>query len=150
MPMSFAYVIETEFGPTLQDAGVEIVIVDNDRKTHSKTTREAFAKFGIKVWPGAGVVGDRKMIAEFTGKTVDDLGGFAVNPPDCMSLDQSVNNTWKNNEGGYILHFESENLQEKTTVALSMACSKHGMSSAQSRCDSECNRHSTKNDASNN
>ena len=40
------------------------------------------------------------MIAEFTGKIVDDLGGFPVNSPDFMPLDQSVNNTWKNNEGG--------------------------------------------------
>ena len=40
--MSFAYVIETKLGPTLQDAGVEIVIVDNDRMAHSKTTREFF------------------------------------------------------------------------------------------------------------
>ena len=56
-------VVETEFGLLLQDAGVETVVVDNDRKAHSKTTREAFAKFGIKVWPDAGVVGDRKMIA---------------------------------------------------------------------------------------
>ena len=28
-----------------------------------------------------------------------------------MPLDQSVNNTWKNNEGRYILHFENENLK---------------------------------------
>ena len=26
-------------------------------------------------------------------------------------MDQSVNNTWKNNEGSYILHFENENLK---------------------------------------
>ena len=37
-------------GALLQEAGVEIVIVDNDRKAHSKTTRETFAKFGIQVW----------------------------------------------------------------------------------------------------
>ena len=28
-----------------------------------------------------------------------------------MPMDQSVNNTWKNNEGSYILHFENENLK---------------------------------------
>ena len=42
---------------------------------HTKTVREAWAKFGIKVWPGAGVVGDWKLILEFTGKTLDDKGG---------------------------------------------------------------------------
>ena len=41
--------VETEFGLLLQDAGVETVVVDNDRKANSKTTRESFAKFGIKV-----------------------------------------------------------------------------------------------------
>ena len=54
-----AYVVGEEFGETLQDAGVETVIVDNDRKAHSKIVRYAWARFGIKVWPGAGVVGDR-------------------------------------------------------------------------------------------
>ena len=28
-----------------------------------------------------------------------------------MPMDQSVNNTWRNNEGSYILHFENENLK---------------------------------------
>ena len=81
------------------ELGVKIVIVDNDKKAHTKTIREAWAKFGIKVWPGAGVVGDRKLIPEFTGKALEDKGGFPVNSPDCMVLDQSVNNTWKNNPG---------------------------------------------------
>ena len=44
-----AYVVEEEFGQALQDAGVEIVVVDNDRKAHSKTVRDAWAKFGIEV-----------------------------------------------------------------------------------------------------
>ena len=35
--------IETEFGPILQDADVETVIADNDRNTQCKITREAFA-----------------------------------------------------------------------------------------------------------
>ena len=56
-----AYVVEEEFGKVLQDAGVEIVVVDNDRKAHSKTMRDAWAKFGIAVWPGAGIVGDRTL-----------------------------------------------------------------------------------------
>ena len=49
--MCFAYVIETEFVPTLQDSGVEIEIVDNDRKGHSKTTGEAFENLGSKCGP---------------------------------------------------------------------------------------------------
>ena len=41
--------VDQEFGETLQDAGVETVIVDNDRKAHSKIVRDAWARFGIKV-----------------------------------------------------------------------------------------------------
>ena len=37
-----AYVVEEEFGQALQDAGVEIVVVDNDRKAHSKTVRNTW------------------------------------------------------------------------------------------------------------
>ena len=40
-----AYVVNKEFGETLQDAGVETVIVDNDRKAHSKILRDAWARF---------------------------------------------------------------------------------------------------------
>ena len=90
-----ASVVAKEFGEILQNAGVEIVIVDNDKKVHSKTVTDAWAKFGIKVWPGAGKVKDRTHIAEFTGEDAEDLGGFPVNSPDCMVQDQSANNTWK-------------------------------------------------------
>ena len=74
------HVVEKEFGDGLQAAGVEIVIVDNDRKAHSKTVRDEWAKFGIKVCPGAGIVGDRCLISEFTGKDEDELGGS----PECQ------------------------------------------------------------------
>ena len=93
-------VVANEFGQVLQWAGVETVIVDNDKKAHSKTVTDAWAKFGINVWPGAGQVKDRTRIAEFTGESADKLGGFPVNSPDCMVQDQSVNNTWKNLVGG--------------------------------------------------
>ena len=43
------YEVDTEFGELLQDGGVETVIVDNDRKAHSKLVRDAWARFGIKV-----------------------------------------------------------------------------------------------------
>ena len=104
----------SQFGPIFQEAGAKTVIVDNDRKAHTQTVRDAWAKFGIKVWPGAGIVGDRKLIPEFTGKTLEDKGGFPVNSPDCMILDQSVNNTWKNNPGGLYDTYQSRKPSRKT------------------------------------
>ena len=37
------------------------MVVDNNWKAHSKTVRDAWAKSGIAVWPGAGIVGDRAL-----------------------------------------------------------------------------------------
>ena len=75
-----SYVVDEEFGQELQDAGVTTVTIDNDRKAHSKMVQDAWAKFGIKVWPGAGYVSDRKLISEFTGEDEEKLGGFQENP----------------------------------------------------------------------
>ena len=61
---------------------------------------KAWTKYGIKVWPGAGCVKDRKMITEFTDLEEEDEGEFPVNSPDCIVLDQSINNTWKNLKNG--------------------------------------------------
>ncbi len=47
----------------------------------------------MKVWSGAGVVGDRKLISDLTGKDKEDLGSFPVNSPECMVLDQSHGKT---------------------------------------------------------
>ena len=94
------YVVGKEFGDGLQAAGFEIVIVENDRKAHSKTVRDEWTKFGIKVLPGAGIVGDRCLISEFTGKDESELGGFPVNSTDCVVNDQSVKHSWKNLAGG--------------------------------------------------
>ena len=94
---------------------IKAVIADNDRKAHTKAVRDAWAKFGIKVWPGAGIVGDRVMISEFTGKDTSELGGFPVNSPDCMTNDQSVNNTWKNLVGGLYDTFRKRNPSWQTT-----------------------------------
>ena len=91
---------------TLQDARVETVIVDNDRKAHSKIVRDAWARFGIKVWPMAGVVGDRTLISEFTGESAENLGGFPVNSPDCMTNDQSVINSWENFSSRTLRHIQ--------------------------------------------
>ena len=44
----------------------------------------------------------------------EDLGGFPVNSPDCMVLDQSVNNTWKNNPGGLYSTFGQRKPSRKT------------------------------------
>ena len=84
-------VVAKAFGQALQWAGVETVIVDNDKKAHSKTATNAWEKSEIKVWPGAGKVKDRTLIADFTGESADKLGGFPVNSPDCTVQDQSVN-----------------------------------------------------------
>ena len=108
------YVVEKEFGDGLQAAGVEIVIVDNDRKAHSKTVRDQWAKFGIKVWPGAGIVGDRCLISEFTGKDESELGGFPVNSSDCMVNDQRVNHSWKNLAGGLYSTFQKRKPSRQT------------------------------------
>ncbi len=81
---------------------------------HSKAVCDAWGEFYIKVWPGADVVGDRKLISDFTGMDEDDLGGFPVNSPDCMVLDQSVNNTWKNNPGGLYSTFGKRKPSRKT------------------------------------
>ena len=88
--------VNETFGQLLQDAGVTTVIVDNDRKAHSKMVRDAWAKFGIKVWPGAGIVGDRTLILQFTGEDEETFCGFPASSPDYMLNDQSVNNSWKN------------------------------------------------------
>ena len=109
-----AYVVEEEFGQVLQDAGVEIVVVDNDRKAHSKTVRDAWAKFGIALWPGAGIVGDRCLISEFTGKDESELGGFPVDSPDCMVNDQRENHSWKNLGGGLYSTFQKRKPSRET------------------------------------
>ena len=62
-------------------------------------SRTMQSEFGIKAWPDVGIIGDRKLISQFTDKSMENLGGFPVNSSDCMVLDQSVNNTWKNDEG---------------------------------------------------
>ena len=109
-----AYVVDEEFGEMFRDQGVETVIVDNDRKAHTKMVRDAWGKFAIKVWPGAGKVGDRSLIAEFTGEEEEKLGGFPVNSPDCMVNDQSVNNTWKNLIGGLYDKFNKRKPSRRT------------------------------------
>ena len=66
------------------------------------------------MWPRAGKVKDRTLIAEFTGEDAEDLGGFPVNSPDCMVQDQSVNNTWKNLVGGSYDTFNKRKASRQT------------------------------------
>ena len=109
-----AVVVASHIGPEFRDAGVETVVVDNDRKAHTKTVCNAWKKFGIEVWPGAGIVGDRTLISDFTGKDASELGGFPVNSPDCMPNDQSVNNSWKNLVGGLYDTYRSPKPSRRT------------------------------------
>ena len=74
----------------------------------------ARAKYGIQVWPGAGKVKDRTTITDFTDNTLEDEGGFPVNSPDCMVLDQSVNHTWKNLKGGLNDKFQKRKPSRRT------------------------------------
>ena len=115
-----AYVVDEEFGEMLRDQGVETVIVDNDRKAHTKMVRDAWRKL---IW-NQGLATrwqswDRSLIAEFTGEEEEKLGGFPVNSPDCMVNDQSVNNTWKILQGDYTTNSTSGNLRAERMVGLS-------------------------------
>ena len=47
--------------------------------------------------PGAGMMGDRKDIAEKTSLKQSDMGGFPVNGLNYIVLDESINNTWTEN-----------------------------------------------------
>ena len=42
------------------------------------------------MWSGAGIVGDRTLISDFTGKDGSEIGGSPVNLIDCIVQDQSV------------------------------------------------------------
>ena len=61
------------------------------------------------------MVVDRKDIVEKTDLDLEDLGGFPVNSPDCMVLDQSVDNTWKNLKyGGLNEKFQARKPSRRT------------------------------------
>ena len=57
---------------------------------------------------------DRTTITDFTELEQEDQGGFPVNSPDCMVLDQSVNHTWKNLKGGLNEKFQKRKLSPRT------------------------------------
>ena len=61
------------------------------------------------------MVADRKDIAWKTDLDLEDLDGFPVNSPDCMVLDQSVDNTWKNLKyGGLNEKFQARKPSRRT------------------------------------
>ena len=61
--------------------------------------RDAWAQFGIRVWPGTGIVGDRTEISEFMGKDASELANY-----------QSDNNTWETLADVFMTPFGSGNL----------------------------------------
>ena len=95
-------------------AGVKEMILDNDRKAHSKVVVEAWKKPGIDVWPGGGTVGDRTEISKFTGEPQEKQGGFPVNSPDCMPWDYTLNNSYKNIKDGLYAKFNKRKPSRKT------------------------------------
>ena len=60
------------------------------------------------------MVKDRTAITDFTDLEQEDQGGFPVNSPDCMVLDQSVNHTWKNLKGGLNEKFQKRKPSRRT------------------------------------
>ena len=62
--------------------------------------KDAWVKFDVKVRPGAGYVGDRLLISQFTCEDEAKLDGFPENSRGCMVNDQSVNRSEKNLLGG--------------------------------------------------
>ena len=109
-----AKVVREEVGPVLEKAGIKTLILDNDRKCHTKVDVDAWKEFGIDVWPGAGIVGDRKRISDFTGKDIEEMGGFPVNSPDCMIWDYSCNSSFKSIKGGLYDKFNKRKPSRQT------------------------------------
>ena len=61
------------------------------------------------------MVADRKSIVEKTDLEEEDLEGFLFSSPDCMVLDQSINNTWKNLKyGGLNGNFQKRKPSRRT------------------------------------
>ena len=103
-----------------QWAEVDIVIIDNDKKSHSKKVTDVWEKFGINVCPGAGQVKDWTCIADFTSECEEKIGGFPVNPINsshCMVQYQNVNNTWKNLVGGLFDTFNKRKPSRKNILS---------------------------------
>lgn len=99
------HVIENYFGPHFKSEGIEVVFSDNDKKLQSKGAVDAWAKFGIKLWHGAGKVWN------------NNVGGFPVNFPKYNPLDQSVHHTWKNVEGGFYYQWNKQRKSRRTPGA---------------------------------
>ena len=70
----------------MKRAGVKVMFSDDDSKLHQKKVHDAWAEFGITVWPGAWK----------TSWDRDDRGVFPVDFTVVVPLDQTIHNTWKN------------------------------------------------------
>ena len=81
--------IVTTLGPQMRAAGVKWIFTDNDSKLHQQQVSDAWAQFGIRLWPGACKrCWDRRR------------GGFPVYYPEFMPLDRTIHNRWKNGKNG--------------------------------------------------
>ena len=93
-------------------------------------------------------VGDSTQISEFTGKETSELGGFPVNFPDCMTNNQSVNNTWKNLVGGLYDTFRKRKPSRRTTGGFINDVNSSFENLSQDKIRNACNRFATKSYAS--
>ena len=97
--------IETTLGPAMETDGIKWVIADNDGKLHQKQVKDAWAQFGIKLYPGSGQrCWDR------------EEGGFPVDFPKLMPLDRTLHHRWKNSKnGGLYAIFNARDKRRRTT-----------------------------------
>ena len=85
--------------------GIKGVFADNDCKLHQKQVKDAWAEFGIKLYPGSGQ------------RCWDRMeGGFPVDFPILMPLDRTIHHRWKNSKkGGLYSKFNARKSERKTT-----------------------------------
>jgi len=97
--------IEMTLGPAMQEDGIKWVFADNDCKLHQKQVKDAWAKFGIKLYPGAGQ------------RCWDKVeGSFPVDFPILMPLDRTIHHRWKNSKNGDLYSkFNARKSERKTT-----------------------------------
>lgn len=94
--------IRNKLGPFFKRKGVKVVFTDNDKKLQSKAAEEEWSRFGIELYPGAGHV------------TNSAEGGFPVNRPALMPLDQSVHASWKTHKDGLYDRWNSRRSKRRT------------------------------------
>jgi len=98
-------IIRNVLGPFFKKNKVNVVFADNDKKLQSRAAEREWRKFGIELWPGAGKV------------TNHASGGFPVDNPVLMPLDQSIHAAWKTHEGGLYDRWNSMRKDRRTPGA---------------------------------